>query len=75
MFIGFLLVSIMWAAMGYLYHEESWTWIKVCIIPWFFIIGFFIFPPYFSILTDVLTGFAVGSACGLLVPHFHRKNK
>lgn len=26
-------------------------------------------------LTDVLTGFAVGSACGLLVPHFHRKNK
>jgi membrane-associated phospholipid phosphatase len=26
-------------------------------------------------LTDVLTGFAVGSACGLLVPQFHRKNK
>jgi len=60
MMVGFSGVSLMWLSTAYLYHIESWSWVRICIIPWFFIIGFFIFPPYYSILSDVLTGDLLG---------------
>ena len=57
------------------YHPDSeWkpvVWAAAAAIP--ATVGFLRVKAGRHYLTDVLTGFAVGSACGLLVPHFHRK--
>lgn len=57
------------------YHpDSSWkpvVWVTAAAIP--ATIGFLRVKAGKHYLTDVVTGFAVGSACGLLIPHFHRR--
>ena len=62
---GFFVVGGMWVLMAYLYHSQKWYLIKIAIVPWFFFIGFFIFPAYFSILSDILLGEVMGIVLSL----------
>ena len=59
------------------YHPDSdWkpvVWVTAAAIP--ATVGFLRVKAGKHYLTDVLTGFVVGGACGLLVPHFHRQNR
>ena len=59
------------------YHPDSgWkpvVWATAAVIP--ATVGFLRVKAGKHYLTDVLTGFVVGGACGLLVPHFHRQNR
>jgi membrane-associated phospholipid phosphatase len=59
------------------YHPDSgWkpvVWATAAAIP--ATVGFLRVKAGKHYLTDVLTGFVVGGACGLLVPHFHRQNR
>lgn len=59
------------------YHSDSgWkpvVWATAAVIP--ATVGFLRVKAGKHYLTDVLTGFVVGGACGLLVPHFHRQNR
>jgi len=59
------------------YHPDSgWkpvVWATAAAIP--VTVGFFRVKAGKHYLTDVLTGLAVGGACGLLVPRFHRIRK
>lgn len=59
------------------YHPDSgWkpvVWATAAVIP--ATVGFLRVKAGKHYLTDVLTGFVVGGACGLLVPHFHSQNR
>lgn len=57
------------------YHPDSgWkpvVWITAAAVP--ATVGFLRVKAGKHYWSDVLTGFVVGSACGLVIPHFHRK--
>ena len=60
-FAGITSVSCLWLIMALLYYYEQWFANKVMIIVWFFFLGMIIYPPYFSILTDLLTEELLGA--------------
>ena len=60
-FAGITSVACLWLIMAVLYFYEQWLATKVMIIVWFFFLGMIIYPPYFSILTDLLTEELLGA--------------
>ena len=53
-------ISASWSLMAWFYYLDNWSYIKYMIFPWFFAIGVLIFPSYFSVLGDLLTGELMG---------------
>ena len=58
--VGLFSSSAMWGVMIYLYWHNQWTLIKISIIVWMMIIGGGFMAPYYSIISDLLTGDLIG---------------
>jgi len=57
---GTILVAILWALMCFFYYNGDWYAQKVLAIVWMAVIGYFIYPPFFCVVSDMLTGELMG---------------
>jgi len=57
---GAVLVAILWALMCFFYYNDDWHSQKLLAIVWMAVIGYFIYPPFFCLASDMVTGELMG---------------
>jgi len=53
---GSSIIVILWAAMSFYYYVGNWFAQKIIAIAWMAVLGFFIFPAFFCMASDLVTG-------------------
>jgi len=57
---GSSIIVILWALMAFFYYRGDWYAQKILAIVWMAVLGFFIFPAFFCVASDLLTGELMG---------------
>ena len=73
---GSSIIVILWAAMSFYYYVGNWYAQKIIAIAWMAVLGFFIYPAFFCMTSDLLTAelisvvFSIGKALEIGIQAF-----